>query len=96
MIVLRIQPAHNAVCLLHCHRKQAEVNKMNEANEFYEDMHSRKQAATNAPADPADEVLSVSESESGNGHARNESGAATTKDGTPSPVETSVSQTPNG
>ncbi|KZT06796.1 ATG16-domain-containing protein [Laetiporus sulphureus 93-53] len=76
--------------------KQAEVNKMNEANEFYEDMHSRKQAATNAPADPVDEVLSVSESESGNGDARNESGVATTKDGTPSPVETSVSQTPNG
>ncbi|THH02901.1 hypothetical protein EW026_g99 [Hermanssonia centrifuga] len=33
--------------------KQAEVNKMNEANEFYEDMQSRKQAVMNWQTGPA-------------------------------------------
>ncbi|CCM02796.1 uncharacterized protein FIBRA_04907 [Fibroporia radiculosa] len=80
--------------------KQAEVNKMNEANEFYEDMQSRRQEVTNSTPDSgasAEENAEVqSLSESGNEEEKEESGAATTKDGTPSPPETGVSQTPNG
>ncbi|TFY59440.1 hypothetical protein EVJ58_g5771 [Rhodofomes roseus] len=81
--------------------KQAEVNKMNEANAFYEDLHSKRQAALNSlPATPLEDktadVQSLSESESGNGEETTEAGAATTKDGIQSPEETSVDQTPNG
>ena len=71
--------------------KQAEVNNMNEANEFYEDM--RRQAANaqkDSDAPPVD--LTVS----GNGEEKKETGATMTKDGIPSPGETDVNLTPNG
>ena len=82
--------------------KQAEVNKMNAANEFYEDMQSRRQATTlnsnpsSSSEDRSADVQSLSESESGNGEDGTESGSATTRDGIQSPEETSVNQTPNG
>lgn len=82
--------------------KQAEVNKMNAANEFYEDMQSRRQATaadsnpSSSSVDRSADVQSLSESESGNGEETTESGSATTKDGIQSPEETSVNQTPNG
>ena len=82
--------------------KQAEVNKMNEANEFYEDMQSRRQAVNNwridsgSNADDKAEVQSLQESESGNEEAQKESRAATTTDGIASPAETATNQTPNG
>ncbi|KAI0651678.1 ATG16-domain-containing protein [Trametes meyenii] len=79
--------------------KQAEVNRMNEANQFYEDMHSRRQAALDKPATNGDEKGDSSPtntSGSGNGEERKETGATTTTDGTPSLAETDVNLTPNG
>ncbi|PSR71331.1 hypothetical protein PHLCEN_2v12845 [Hermanssonia centrifuga] len=88
--------------------KQAEVNKMNEANEFYEDMQSRKQAVMNwqtgsvtGEDGPAADTRSVSQgsgsgSGSGKGEARKSSGSTTTKDGTPSHAEKDLNLTPNG
>jgi len=82
--------------------KQAEVNKMNAANEFYEDMQSRKQTVLNWQSDAGSaseekaEVQSLPESVSGNGVETEEAAPATTTDGMPSPAETDVSQTPNG
>lgn len=67
--------------------KQAEVNKMNEANEFYEDMKSRKQ--TDSTGGDGDVSSGKEESKTG-------SDASTTTDGTPSPAQKDVSQTPNG
>ena len=69
--------------------KQAEVNKMNEVNEFYEDM--RRQAAARKEGDPP-----PADSVSGNGEEKKETGSTMTKDGTPSPGETDVNLTPNG
>ncbi|KII93462.1 hypothetical protein PLICRDRAFT_35673 [Plicaturopsis crispa FD-325 SS-3] len=80
--------------------KQADANKMNEANEFYETMRSRHQ-----------NVLSWRDgSENGNGHSTADSavssvsgkgegkpeGAKAAKDGTPSQQEKGVDLTPNG
>ncbi|PCH33481.1 ATG16-domain-containing protein [Wolfiporia cocos MD-104 SS10] len=85
--------------------KQAEVNKMNEAMEFYEDMQTRRQAAISTNPDApnpgpsaadTDDVLSLSESMSGNGEGLEEPVPTTTKNGITSPAETDVSQTPNG
>ncbi|KZT74792.1 ATG16-domain-containing protein [Daedalea quercina L-15889] len=82
--------------------KQAEANKMNEANAFYEDMQSKRQAASlnSQPPTPSEDrstdVHSLSESEPGNGEERTEAGTATAKDGTQSPEETNMNQTPNG
>ena len=85
--------------------KQAEVNKMNEANEFYEDMQSRKQAHNSRKApSTGDETTNARASQgsgsgngSGNGEAKRSSDpTATTKDGTPSHEEKDVSLTPNG
>lgn len=82
--------------------KQAEVNKMNAANDFYEDMQSRRQAIasdSNPSASSEDreaDVQSLSESESGNGGETSETGSVTTRDGIQSPEETGVNQTPNG
>ncbi|EPT04166.1 hypothetical protein FOMPIDRAFT_1021899 [Fomitopsis schrenkii] len=82
--------------------KQAEVNKMNAANEFYEDLQTRRQATTSDPnpsgssEERSADVQSLSESESGNGGETTESGAATTRDGIQSPEETDANQTPNG
>ena len=70
--------------------KQAEANRMNEANQFYEDMKSRRamQDKENTPG--------ANGSESGNGQGTKEGGASTTTDGTPSQAGTDLSLTPNG
>ena len=72
---------------------------MNEANEFYEDMQSRRQTNLNKQASTnGDEKASSSAnaSVSGNGEEGKETGATTTTDGTPSRAETDVNLTPNG
>lgn len=75
---------------------------MNAANEFYEDLQTRRQATTSDPnpsgssEERSADVQSLSESESGNGGETTESGAATTRDGIQSPEETDANQTPNG
>ncbi|KAI0757176.1 ATG16-domain-containing protein [Daedaleopsis nitida] len=79
--------------------KQAEANRMNEANEFYEDMQSRRQAVLNWQAGTNDEngdAAATNSTVSGNGEEKTETGAPTTKDGTPSHAETDVNLTPNG
>ena len=91
--------------------KQAEANKMNEANDFYEDMRSKHQNVLNwreesqgdANSAVADnhkdaDTRSVSQggSVSGNGDANEEEVAASTKGGTPSPSKAVVDLTPNG
>ncbi|KAI0321112.1 ATG16-domain-containing protein [Amylostereum chailletii] len=80
--------------------KQAEVNKMNDANDFYQDMRTRHQAVidwrdgSNA-GDGADAQSVSQRSVSGNGNT-NGDGEAETKNGTPSQQEKGVSLTPNG
>jgi autophagy-related protein 16-1 len=77
--------------------KQAEVNKMNEVNEFYEDMQTRKQAAMNSKRGSAgNSEVPSSTSESGNGESKRSSGSTMMKDGTPSHGEKDLSLTPNG
>jgi autophagy-related protein 16-1 len=80
--------------------KQAEVNRMNEANDFYEDMRTRHQAAANArdasdtAANPGDHT--DSQRTSGNGSVNGEEIGAGTKDGTKFQQEKGVNLTPNG
>ena len=79
--------------------KQAEVNRLNEANEFYEDMQSRKQAVLNWQAGQKSEdgdAPAANTNGSGNGEEKKETGGTPTKDGTPSQAETDVNLTPNG
>lgn len=83
--------------------KQAEVNKMNEANEFYEDMKSRKQTVldwrqdSSVPDDNADHHTSQgSGNASGNGEVKRTSDPTMKKDGIPSHGEKDLSLTPNG
>lgn len=83
--------------------KQAEVNKMNEANAFYEDMQSRRQTTATtrtAPGNGHDDTVDVQsvspDSASGKGEDTPEAESSTKKDGTPSPRETGVNLTPNG
>ena len=80
--------------------KQAEVNRMNEANDFYEDMQSRRQAVMNWQAgqsgDESSDAPAANSTGSGNGVENKETGDTTTKDGTPSHGETDVNLTPNG
>jgi autophagy-related protein 16 len=73
--------------------KQTEVNRMNEANEFYEDLRTRHQQV-DAAADPGDHT--DSQSTSGNGSVNGEEVAAGTKDGTRFQQEKGVNLTPNG
>ncbi|KAM5538204.1 hypothetical protein V8D89_008091 [Ganoderma adspersum] len=79
--------------------KQAEVNRMNEANDFYEDMQSRRQAVMNwqagQPSEDGD-TPTANTNGSGNGEERKETGASPKKDGTLSLAETDVNLTPNG
>ena len=80
--------------------KQTEVNRMNEANDFYEDMRTRHQTATNwreapeAATNPGDHA--DSQGTSGNGSVNGEEVAAGTKDGTRFQQEKGVNLTPNG
>ena len=76
--------------------KQAEVNRMNEANEFYEDMQSRRQQSMSKKGSEGNGDLPPSTNESGNGESRRSSGPTTTKDGTPSRGEKDLNMTPNG
>ena len=86
--------------------KQMEVNKMNQANEFYEDMQSKRQALSRKAAsssnsggnteENADGKSSTQGSESGNGEEKRASGPQTKKDGIPSPGQKAVNLTPNG
>ena len=80
--------------------KQAEVNRMNEANDFYEDMRTRHQASADSreaqevatgPSDHTD-----AQATSGNGSVNGEEVAAGTKDGTRFQQEKVVNLTPNG
>lgn len=73
---------------------------MNEANDFYEDLQTRRQAALNKQAgangDDMGDAASTTTNGSGNGEDRRGTGATTTTDGTPSLAETDVNLTPNG
>ncbi|OBZ78756.1 Protein tipD [Grifola frondosa] len=85
--------------------KQAEANKMNEANQFYEDMQSQRQAVLNWRTGSAsgagddsnngDMPSPPPESVSGKGEEKNGTGT-TAKDGAPSLAEMDVNLTPNG
>lgn len=75
--------------------KQAEVNKMNEVNEFYEDMRIRKNTQRD-DAGGTDVKPASRDPESGNGETKRNSGATTTTDGMPSHAEKDVTLTPNG
>ncbi|KAA1468619.1 ATG16-domain-containing protein [Dentipellis sp. KUC8613] len=86
--------------------KQTEANKMNEANEFYEDMRTRHEAVLNwrdgsesvsNTGDNADaQSVSQHSNLSGNGSANGEGLTTGTKDGTRSQPEKGVNLTPNG
>jgi len=88
--------------------KQAEANRMNEANEFYESMRSRRDEVlswrdnshngdVNLPADAvASSGASRPTSGSGKGSGSLQSQATTTKNGPLSPTSKRVDQTPNG
>ncbi|KAK0465349.1 ATG16-domain-containing protein [Desarmillaria tabescens] len=86
--------------------KQAEANKMNEANEFYENMRSRHQNVTTwrdetlgagTPAAVSNGADSSSQpSESGNGDLNEETKETETKDGILSPTEKNMDPSPNG
>lgn len=90
--------------------KQSEANRLNEANDFYEDMRSRHQAVlswrdvsgkpggSSTANDEGAEVRSVTQASvlSGNGHANGEQRTTQTTDGTKSPPETGNTLNPNG
>lgn len=87
--------------------KQTEATKMNEANEFYENMRSRHNAVLSwrdggsggeggAPNNGADTASQASTSMSGNGEANEDRQSTSRKDGTPSPAVKVVDLTPNG
>lgn len=88
--------------------KQAEANKMNEANQFYETMRSQHQAVLNwrDGSDSGQGVMdslhngaatgSQASSVSGKGVANDASPLLPMKDGIPSPVQYAVDLTPNG
>ncbi|KAK7064438.1 ATG16 domain-containing protein [Favolaschia claudopus] len=78
--------------------KQVEANKMNEANEFYEDMRTRHQTVlTWRDGSAANGADSASQSSvSGNGDAEEGEQPTQKKDGTPSPAAKAVDLTPNG
>ncbi|KAF9028823.1 ATG16-domain-containing protein [Rhodocollybia butyracea] len=77
--------------------KQAEANKMNEANEFYEDMRSKHEAVLNwRDGSATGDTSANGGSVSGNGDAKEGDPSAETKDGIPSPMQRRSDQTPNG
>ncbi|KIK71249.1 hypothetical protein GYMLUDRAFT_235596 [Collybiopsis luxurians FD-317 M1] len=77
--------------------KQAEANKMNEANEFYEDMRSKHQAVINwRDGSAAGDTSTNGDSVSGNGDAGEGDLPAEMKGGIPSPMQKGTDQTPNG
>ncbi|KAK7058243.1 hypothetical protein VNI00_001874 [Paramarasmius palmivorus] len=80
--------------------KQAEANKMNEANEFYEDMKTRRDAVLNwrdgETSNPPDNASQTSLSVSGNGEGLGSDTSKEKKDGTQSPATKGMDPTPNG
>jgi autophagy-related protein 16 len=74
--------------------KQSQANKMNEANDFYEDMRSRHQAVINWR--DGGEASGNGTSVSGNGIKEGEATAETSTDGTKLQGETTSEQTQNG
>ncbi|KAJ4486399.1 ATG16-domain-containing protein [Lentinula aciculospora] len=84
--------------------KQTEANKMNEANEFYEDMRSKHQAvltwrdesAAGDGSAAAGDTSTNPSSVSGNGEARDPDLSVETKDGIPSTMQKHADQTQNG
>lgn len=83
--------------------KQAQANRMNEANDFYEDMRSRHQAVINwqGEAQPQNTPAGTASgttvaSQTGNGVREGEGKIVTTTAGQRSPPETRQDQSPNG
>jgi len=90
--------------------KQAEANRLNEANEFYEDMKSRHDAvrkwqggsdnaSTTGPGsldDGTGSAVNRTSSGSGNGIANGDRRSGQTKDGMKSPPEPGTNLNPNG
>ncbi|KAG1783718.1 ATG16-domain-containing protein [Suillus placidus] len=77
--------------------KQAQANKMNEANDFYEDMRSRHQAVLNwRDGGDGKPASGNGTSVSGNGLKEGEAVGETLTDGTKLLGETGLDQTPNG
>lgn len=80
--------------------KQEEVNKMNEVNEFYQDMRSRRETTprtgTESSTDNLDSDPNHKPSVSGNEEVNGTAEAAKTTDGTTSQEETLVNPIPNG
>lgn len=83
--------------------KQAQANRMNEANDFYEDMRSRHQAVINwqGEAQPQNTPAGTASgttvaSQTGNGVREEEGKIVTTTAGQRSPPETRQDQSPNG
>jgi len=72
--------------------KQAEANKMNEANEFYENLKSQHQTVIAWRNGGTDSASSVS----GNEELNDEEMLSIPKNGTSSPLQMGVSLTPNG
>ncbi|KAF7319958.1 Autophagy protein 16 [Mycena kentingensis (nom. inval.)] len=73
--------------------KQAEANKVNEANEFYENMRSKHAVLTWRDGQ---ESASQTSSVSGNGEEEEAEQSRLTRDGKPSPAAKGVDLTPNG
>lgn len=86
--------------------KQVEANKMNEANQFYEDLRSQHQAVINWRDNASSQDLNAAQNgaetssqvsmQSGNGEAEGSNGTTLTKDGIPSPASKDLDLTPNG
>ena len=83
--------------------KQADANKMNQANEFYEDMKSRHQAvltwragSNTPPADSPEGQSSMQNSVSGNGVAQATNSTPPARDGIRSQSSQGLSLNPNG
>ena len=82
--------------------KQEEVNKMNEANEFYQDMRSKPVAPESTSPTGAggsgtsDQTNGTPSRLSGNDQLNGTASTAKTTDGTTSSGENSLSLTPNG
>ena len=84
--------------------KQEEVNKMNEANAFYQDMRSKREEVTTEAVSPTGATGDGSSDQtngnptrlSGNDQLNGTASTAKTTDGTTSSGENSLNLTPNG
>ncbi|KAG6831263.1 hypothetical protein H0H92_011773 [Tricholoma furcatifolium] len=76
--------------------KQAEANKMNEANQFYENMRSKHQAVLNWRDGSEGRSGLDSALMSGKGDAHEADHAAALRNGLPSLTQSPLDQTPNG